>query len=316
MKPSISTLLSISLAALCFGSTSALAGRVKIAGVSASSEYPPDDSGTYVAKKVADGKVSTAWVEGEARNGLGANLTLDLGGEKEVSKVTFWAGMWYSVQYWDYSSRPIQVQLEFSDGSTEMVDIPNEMKPLVYTLKKPVKTSTIKVTLKNVKSGSTFSDTGISEIMVEDTSVDSMPAIASVTASSTAPSDADGSYDPAALVDGMKDTMWCEGNKKSNGTGEWLKFEFASRSSIGALHVNNGIGTSLKYFMKGNRAETVTLEFDDGSKQTVKLANTMMPKAYPISPVTTKSVTIHFDTIKKGTEFDDLCISEAYFTTK
>lgn len=313
----VSSLLSLSLVfALGVASTDALAKRVEVTNVTASSEYPADDTGSYDAKKVADNKVATAWVEGEDRNGLGAWVKLELGGEKEVAKLTFFAGMWYSVKYWDYSSRPTQVELEFSDGSTELVTIPDEMKAYEHTLKKPVKTSSVKVTLRNVQSGSTFSDTGISDIVIEDTSPSAMAKIVKVEASSTAPSDADGSYDPRALYDGMKDTMWCEGNKSSDGSGETLTYTFASKRTIDTLHLNNGIGTSLPFFMKGNRAQNVTLTFGDGSTHKQKVANTMLPKTYSFPPVTTDTVTITFDDAVKGKEFDDLCISEAYFSGK
>lgn len=311
----VSSLLSLSLVLALGGmATDAFAKRVKVTNVTASSEYPADSTGSYEAKKAADNKVATAWVEGEDRNGLGAWVQLELAGETEVAKVTFFAGMWYSVKYWNYSSRPTQVELEFSDGSTELVTIPDEMKSLTHTLKKPVKTTFVKVTLRNVQSGSTFSDTGISDIVIEDTSPSPIAKIDKIEASSVAPADADGSYDPVNLYDGMKDTMWCEGNKSSDGSGESLTYTFASKRTIDKLHVNNGIGTSLKFFMKGNRAQNVTLTFSDGSTQKVKLANTMLPKAYPLSAVSTDSVKLTFDDAVKGKEFDDLCISEAYFT--
>jgi hypothetical protein len=291
----------------------ASAGRVAVSSVTASSEYPADASGSYEAKKIADGKISTAWVEGEERNGLGANVTLTLAKEAEVAKVTFWAGMWYSTQYWDYSSRPTEVELAFDDGTTELVQIPNEMKPHTHTLKKPVKTKTIKVTLKNVQSGSTFSDTGISDILVHDTSAGRIVEVASSKASSTAAPDADGGYDVSNLHDGIQDSMWCEGDKGSDGTGQSVTYDFGTKTTLKKLVVRNGIGTSLKFFMKGNRAQNVTLAFDDGSTQKVKLANTMLKKSYDLTPVTASSVTMTFDDVVKGKEFDDLCISEAYF---
>ncbi len=304
---------SLFVSALLLCSTTAMADRVPVKAVTASSEYPPDDTGSYEAKKIADGKVSTAWVEGEERNGLGAYVKLELAREATVAKVVFWAGMWYSRQYWDYSSRPTEVELAFDDGTTELVQIPNVMEPHEHVLKKPVTTKTIKITLRNVKSGSTFSDTGISEVVVYDTSPSKMVAIESVAASSVAPDDADGSYKTYNLYDGLQDTMWCEGNKGSDGTGESLTYTFKTRSTVKSFHLRNGIGTSLKYFMKGNRAETITFTFDDGSTQTLKVANTMLHKKYDLQPVSTKTVKLTFDTIKKGSEFDDLCLSEAYF---
>lgn len=313
MKTTKSLVSSALLIGLALASLPALAGRVSVTSVSASSEYPPDDSGSYEAKKIADGKISTAWVEGEERNGLGANVTLTLAAESEVSKITFWGGMWYSTQYWDYSSRPTEVELEFSDGSTEMVQLPNEMKSYTHTLKKPTKTKTVKVTLRNVKSGSTFSDTGISDILIHDTTPGKIVEVASSTASSTAAPDADGGYDVGNLHDGMQDSMWCEGDKTSDGTGQSVEYTFASKQTLKKFVVRNGIGTSLKFFMKGNRAQNVTLAFDDGSTQKIKLSNTMLQKKYDLEPVSAGSVKITFDDVVKGKEFDDLCVSEAYF---
>lgn len=294
-------------------SAPASAGRVAVSSVAASSEYPPDDTGSYEAKKIADGKVATAWVEGEERNGLGANVTLTLSKEAEVAKIVFWAGMWYSRQYWDYSSRPIEVELTFDDGTSEKVQIPNEMKPHVHMLSKPVKSRTVKITLRNVKSGSTFSDTGISEVVVYDTSAAKIAQVAGSSASSVAPDDADGGYVVANLYDGLQDTMWCEGDASSDGAGRWVQYDFKTKTTLKELHVRNGIGTGLKYFMKGNRAAKVTLTFDDGSTQAIDLANTMLHKKYDLTPVSTKSVKVTFDSIKKGSEFDDLCMSELYF---
>ncbi|MCA9568939.1 MAG: discoidin domain-containing protein [Myxococcales bacterium] len=294
-------------------SSSAFAAPTTVASVSASSEYPADASGSYEAKKIADGKVSTAWVEGEDRNGLGANVTIELSKESEVAKIVFFAGMWYSKQYWDYSSRPTEVEVELDDGTKELVQIPNEMKPYTHMLKKPVKTRKVKITLRNVKSGSTFSDTGISEVLIYDTAPGDIVEVASATASSTAPDDADGNYDVANLYDNVQDTMWCEGNKASDGSGESLELTFKTKTTVKSFHLRNGIGTSLKYFMKGNRAQNVTLTFDDGSSQKVAVANTMLHKEYPLTPVAAKSVKITFDDVAKGKEFDDLCISEAYF---
>jgi hypothetical protein len=291
---------------------SAVAAQVTIASVTASSEYPADETGSYEAKRVADGKVSTTWVEGETGNGLGASITLDLGGAKDVSRVKIWAGMWYSVEYWDRSSRPTEVELTFSDGSKQLVKVPDVMKAVDFTLPAPKNTSTIKVTVKLVKSGTTWSDTGISEIQVFDTTADTRAKVASVTASTTAKPDADGDYDPMNLVDGVSDTMWCEGG--GDGTGESVQFTLGSAQQIGTLNLNNGIGTSLKFFMKANRATKVTLEFGDGSRQQLLVKNTMMPQAIPFTAVTTDKVKLIVDEVAKGKEIDDLCLSEAYFT--
>ena len=63
----------------------AQAGRVKIVNTTASSTYV-SDTGAYEAKKVADGKISTAWVEGDEGSGLGAWVELDLESLEDLEK--------------------------------------------------------------------------------------------------------------------------------------------------------------------------------------------------------------------------------------
>lgn len=290
----------------------AVAAPIPVASVSASSEYPADDSGSYDAKRVADGKISTAWVEGESGNGLGASVTLDLGGKKDVAKVRIWGGMWYSVEYWERSSRPTELEIAFSDGSKELVKVPDAMKMFEHTFSSPKSTTNLKFTLKNVKSGSTWSDTGISEIQVFDATPGTLAPVRAVTASSTAPRDADGDYDPMNLVDGVSDSMWCEG--AGDGTNEWVELQLGSKQTISKLHLNNGIGTSLKFFMKANRAGKVTLTFGDGSTQTVAVKNTMLPQEVAFTPVSTDKVKLTVSEVVKGKEIDDLCLSEVGFS--
>lgn len=314
MKATVPGLLIAALSLGALQSAPALAARVEVKGASASSEYA-DDKGGYAAKKAVDGKASTGWAEGDKSNGPGQYVDLDLGGEKEVAEIKFWGGNWFSASSWKQTMRPNEIELTFSDGSSEKLNLPDEQKAYTHKLGKPVKTSTIKVTIRSVHTaGAAFADTTISEIQVFDTSPSTMAGVASVSASSTAKADADGDYEPINLVDGIGDTMWCEGNAKSDGSGEWVEWKLKNKQQISKLTLNNGIGTSLPFFMKGNRLATGTLQFGDGSSQSITVKNSMLPQTIAFTPVTTDSVKLVMDTVAKGKEFDDLCLSEAYFS--
>ncbi len=288
-----------------------LAGAAPIepAGSSASSVYPAADGVSYDAKNVADGKASTAWVEGDEGSGMGSWVQVDLPAGSEVAMLKVWGGMWYSADQWERSNRPKQLEAEFSDGSTHMIDLPDAQNMVEVKLPKPVKTNFVKLKIKGIHNGSTWPDTAISEVQVFDTQA-AGPVIRGVTASSTAPNDGE-SYEPIRIADGLSDTMWCEGNKDGDGTGEWLEIDLGGKSSVSKLSLINGIGTSMVFWFKGNRAESATLSFDDGSTQTIAIKNTFKKQEIAFTPVSTSKVKITFDKVAKGKEFNDLCISEA-----
>lgn len=291
--------------------TPAEAKRVKIAGATASSEY--DEEGThYPARNVKDGKGTTAWYEGDSGNGLGAWVEVDLGGEISVSKVVLYAGDWKSEQDWGRANRPSELELKFSDGSTETWKLPDEYKPQSWSPSSAKTTTSIRFRLKSVHAGTAFTDTGISEIQVFDDSPDPHVSVKAVTASSEF--EPDGNYYWATnTTDGLKDSYWCEGSKEGDGVGEWLMFDFGGSQTIKTLEILNGMGTSFDLHKKGNVATKATLQFSNGSTKSIDLKAFALPQKIDLGGVTTSSVKITVDAIRKGAEFNDLCISEAYF---
>lgn len=295
---------------LCASLSPAWAGNVPIKSVTASSYYT--ESGNYAPERIADHKVGTSWVEGDPGSGLGAWVELDLGGEFNVSAVRVWAGDWYSHDSWTQAGRPKEIELKFSDGTTELKPLTDKKSAQLIEFT-PRKTSKIRIRLKAVYSGTTWSDTGISEVQVVG-DAPSRGHDATLKGSSTAPEDGDGSYVAANAADDNMDTMWCEGNKASDGKGETLSFDFGSAKKISTLSIINGMGNSLSLWMKSNRATTATLTFSDGSSTEITLKGTMKPQDITFPAVTTTSVKMTFTGITAGKEFNDLCVSEAWFT--
>lgn len=289
------------------------AATVKITNVSTSGSGTGDDGTTYEVKNVADGKQQSYWLEDGDGSGLGAWVQLDFAEPTKVTALRIWNGSWYSYDFWQRHSRAKEVELEFSDGTKEVVTLKDEKLAELVTLSKPVTASWVRVKLKSVYSGNTFNDTPLSEIQVLDDKPDGHIAVAAWNASSVYPEDADGNYLPSNVSDGLADSVWCEGDS-GDGVGQWLEADFGTTQQVSKLSWINGNAANFSLFMKGNRASQVTLLFSDGSTEKATVKSSIRATEVTFPAKSTSKVRIQFDAISKGKEFNDLCVSEAYFS--
>jgi len=289
------------------------AAPVKIASATASGSMANDDNGNYEVKNVHDGKQATYWVEGGEGSGLGSWVQLNFDGPTTVTALRVWNGSWYSYDFWQRHSRLKEMELEFSDGTKEKMTLSDEKLMEQINLPKAVKAEWVKVKIKSVYTGNTFNDTGISEIQVLDDKPEPHVMVSAWRSSSEYPEDADGNYKPVNVQDGLADSVWCEGDQ-GDGIGQWIEADFGGSQSISKLAWINGNAASFPLFMKGNRANAVTLTFSDGSTEKLTGVKSSIRKTEVTFPAhTTSSVRITFDGVSKGKEFNDLCVSEAYF---
>ena len=291
----------------------AMGARLDLDSVSASTSLEPSEGVTYDPSNLVDGKVSTVWVEGEEGSGLGSWVLVDLGGEKTIESIRIWNGNWYSWDFWNRHNRIKELEVELSDGTVHKYTLKDEKVPETLTFPSPVRTSSIKLKIKSVYAGTTFHDTCISELEVEDTSPEEWFVPVGYSDSGHLPEDADGTYEVSNTYDGLLDTMWCENQRNGDGTGSWIEYRFASSVSPTALHLRNGNAYSLAFWMKSNRAKAAELRFSDGSTQDVTIKDTLMEQTIPILPHPTTSIRITFTQVTRGKEYNDLCISEAFF---
>jgi hypothetical protein len=175
-------------------------------------------------------------------------------------------------------------------------------------------TDSIKVKFKSVYRGSTFNDTGFSEIQVLDQAPSKFVVPSTYTPTSTLTADGDGNYDAINLHDGIVDSMWCEGNTEGDGTGESITFDFGSPTGISKLQLRNGSAGSFSTFMATNRANGAKLTFSDGTSTDVAIKTSLMPQTIMFPAKTTSSVVMTFTGVVKGSQYNDLCISEATFS--
>lgn len=300
-------------AATMLVATSAGAARVKPVSVEASSAYPPEGGVTYNAKQATDGKVATAWIEGDEGSGLGSWMKLGVPAGTKLTGIKMWPGLWVSYDFWTRANRPKTIEVKFSDGSTEMLELEDKMEAQVLKFAKARDTSEVRIRVKAIYNGNTWFDTAISEVQLLDTNDDAFAPPKGFAFSSKLPDDGDGNYNPVNLADGVTDSMWCEGNKEGDGTGEWIEVEFGGSRNVSKVSLVNGVGGHLGAWMKSNRATKATLTFSDGSKHPIELKNSFTAQTISFPSKMTSKVRITVDEVYKGKEYNDMCFSEMYF---
>lgn len=300
-------LAACALGALCW-SSDASAATIKISDVASKSDEPEANGVSYAAKNLKDNKSASVWVEGESGSGLGSWVEVDLGSSQEVTGVRLWAGVWSSGDFWQRHNRPKEIELAFDDGSTQLVKLDDEMKMFDIPVEGGAKqTQKIKVTIKSVYSGSTFNDTGISEIQVYNNAAGGPAKVSGASASTTY-----SGYDPAAAHDGLSDTMWCEDNKSGDGSGEWVQIDLDGSQSISKISIIPGNGSSFSMFREFNYAKSATLTFSDGSTEAVTFKPIPLAQTVEFRARSTSSVRVTFGEVVRGSnaEYNDLCVSE------
>ena len=131
---------------------------------SASSVRKPDSGNFYNAENAFDGKMTTAWCEGAAGAGIGESLQFKFSREVQLNAVTIYGGYFKNREAWSKNNRLAQAELEFSDGTTQIVSFPNAMEAQSATFEN-VKTSLVKIKILKVYPGAADSeDTLISEV--------------------------------------------------------------------------------------------------------------------------------------------------------
>ncbi len=284
--------------------------RVKISGVTASSEYESVRS-EFAGRQIRDSKIRTSWGEGEVGPGAGSWVEVAFD-EHEVSMVKMWAGNWDPQWDWMAQPRPAELDVIWADGTIETWRLANERAPQVFEPAKPKRTTSIRFRTKVVYPGLTTAVLAISEVQVFE---DGHPDVVQMTAAkaSSDRSDEDGSHVPIDVLDGLRDTYWCADDKEHGGVGEWLQIGFAESRKISAMRILNGVGTNGSAYRLGNSATAAKLQFSDGTTQDVQLRTSSVLQDVAITPVRTSWVRMVFTGIEKGSMYNDLCISEVEF---
>ena len=286
------------------------AKTLTISSVNASSSYS-DEHGNYVAQQVADDYASKSWVENENAAGLGAWVEISLDGTQEVNEIEIWNGNWYSFNEWDYYNRIKDIEVKFSDGSSETFTLEDKKKTESLKLNTPVKTSSVKLIIRSVYKGSAYTDrTAISEVRIKGLGEEAYP-VPKITASTELPEDNDGSYHGSNMQDRLIDTAWCS---KGSDDGSVFTYDFSATTKISKLHVINGNAADFKIFMAYAKPKGLELTYSDGSSEKIVVKPSPKIQTIPLSKtVSVKQVKITPVDIAAGKSQPNTCISELRF---
>ena len=131
--------------------------------VSASS-YLSEKNIKHLPDRIMDGDVTTAWVEGSDGNGEGESITFTFGDLYVVSDIKIWNGYQKSEDLYYKNARPSELELEFSDGSTERISLQDIASGFQeFALERHV-TSYVKIKIISTYDGNKYEDTVISEV--------------------------------------------------------------------------------------------------------------------------------------------------------
>lgn len=139
------------------------ASLAHIRDVTATSVYSGEYS--YLPTLIRDGDLTTAWVEGVSGQGEGESITVWFDDTCRLSGFAISAGYHKTASLYEKNSRPKEIELTFSDGSSCRVTLEDRMAQQTVTLSAPVDTASLTIRLVSVYPGTTYTDTAISEIV-------------------------------------------------------------------------------------------------------------------------------------------------------
>lgn len=119
---------------------------------------------THFPERVCDGDLSEAWVEGADGQGIGENLVLLFDDVYVVNGFYINAGYQRNDDLYYKNSRPKEICVTFSDGTSEKFVLEDVMSSQNIQLKTPAETDSITITINSVYPGNKYEDTVISEI--------------------------------------------------------------------------------------------------------------------------------------------------------
>lgn len=117
----------------------------------------------YDPSMLFDGQEDTAWVEGEAEDGIGESVTLEFGHARRLVGFEIGNGYNKDQRTWSNNSRVRGYELAFSDGRTVSGELPDRRGTQIVEFAAPVATSRLSFTIRGVYRGARYRDTAISE---------------------------------------------------------------------------------------------------------------------------------------------------------
>jgi hypothetical protein len=120
----------------------------------------------YGPDSAFDGNSNTAWVEGSSGQGIGAFMVLEFDSPRTVSKLTIRNGYAKNGDIYGKNSRVKDIDIRFSDGSSQEARLSDISGAQTITFDRPVRAKWVQIEIRSVYPGWKYSDTAINEVRV------------------------------------------------------------------------------------------------------------------------------------------------------
>ncbi|MBN2434408.1 MAG: hypothetical protein JXK07_03980 [Spirochaetes bacterium] len=121
------------------------------------------------------------------------------------------------------------------------------------------------------------------------------------------------SYSVDFLFDSRKDFGWADGDSESDGTGEYIVFNFDEEVTIDSLKIWNGYQRSDEHYKANERVEKFSFGITGEDVSSYELHDYDIQKVDLKETLTAKSFTLKIDSVYSGSKYKDLVISELRF---
>lgn len=121
---------------------------------------------THSAKRIWDGSLDKAWVEGVDGQGIGECVFIKFDTNCLVSGIRLNAGYQKSESLYYKNSRPSEIGLEFSDGSYYTYELNDVYGKQTIQLPDSVVTKSLRIVIEDIYEGEKYSDTVVSEMEI------------------------------------------------------------------------------------------------------------------------------------------------------
>ncbi len=139
-------------------------GSCWLAKASASSTLKGGRKVSYEPLLAADGRLSTAWVEGKKGDPRGEWLKLELAAPAAVKSLEIVPGYAKDAATWAKNHRVKRVKVTLSDGSSSVADLADAMQAQSIPLASAALVSWVKLEILDIYPGKTDDDTCIAEV--------------------------------------------------------------------------------------------------------------------------------------------------------
>jgi hypothetical protein len=132
----------------------------------ASSILSPQLGNSYGVQQLFAGTGSTAWVEGQAGQGIGEWIVVEFEGERLIKRFEILNGYQKNSDIYGKNSRVKQLRAVFSQGESRSFPLQDKLGAQVISLDRPIKASWVQFVIDEVYPGSKYTDTALSRLLV------------------------------------------------------------------------------------------------------------------------------------------------------